>query len=159
MSSYFDAKAQELRDMRAAGLSIHHAEVRQWIRMFVLDIAVACEFDRSGPLAFPEELRDAAYKLVLRCSPEHWPYGVPGYGVDYETDEQGLEYFRQMVEGMHDIFHESARRGWRGGDNPLSATQAMDSRMEERCAELIAADPSLTLPPLPPLSDNTEELP
>lgn len=145
MTTYFDEKASELRDMIAAGMTPHHDEVRRWVRLLTLDMAVACEFERTGPLALPDEIRDAIYTAILRRSPEAWPCGVKGYGVDYEFDEQGMRLLAEMVEDLHDLFHSAARAGWPGQDNPRSAFVAMDGRMEERCAEIIAANPSLDL--------------
>ena len=145
MSAYFDQKAKEVRELR--GQSPNGDPVRAWTRRFVEDITIACEYDRSGPLAFPTDLRDQAYMIILRCSPEHWPCGTPGYGVDYEFDAQGIELLWRMVESMHDLFHTAAHAEWPGRDNPRSAVQAMDGKMEERCAELVATNPALNLAP------------
>lgn len=144
MSAYFDTKARELSAFKAAGHTPQHDDVRAWVRNLRLDIVTACEFDRDGPMAFPADFRDHAYTLFIRCDPESWPYGVSGGCVDYEHDEQGMRLFSELVERLHDLFHEAAHAGWPGRDNPRSAVQAMDCRMEERCAELIAADPTLT---------------
>lgn len=144
MSAYFDEKAQQLRVLVESGATPAHDAVRAWVRALTLDIAICCEYDRAGPLAFPADLRDQAYALFLRCSPEAWPCGVPGYGVDYEYDHEGMALLSNLVEGLHDIFHAAAHAGWPGRDNPRSAVTAMDGLMEERCAALIAADPTLT---------------
>ena len=145
MSSYFDKKANEIRDFRRAGETLHSDAVRAWVAQLRADIAIACEYDREGSLAFPEDLRDAIYKMFLRHAEDAWPCGVPGYGVDYETDDQGMQLLADLVERLHDLFHAAAHAGWPGRDNPRSAVQAMDCRMEERCIELIAVDSSLTL--------------
>lgn len=151
MSSYFDQKAEELRAFRVAGTHIGHDDVRRWTQSLRTDLAIACEFDREGPLAFPAGLRDDVYRLFLRHDAEAWPCGIAGFGVDDESDAQGLEHLARLVESLHDLFHAAAQMGWPGRDNPQSATQAMDARMELRCEALIAQDPTLTLPPLPPL--------
>ncbi|MDP3767801.1 MAG: hypothetical protein Q8S13_07285 [Dehalococcoidia bacterium] len=65
--------------------------------------------------------------------------------MDYEEDAQGMALLVDLVEQLHDLFHEAATRRWPGRDNPRSAVQAMDARMEERCVELIAQTPNLNL--------------
>lgn len=148
MSSYFDQRALELRSLRARALTVHSDEVRAWAKTLQLDMAVACEYDKAGPFAFPPAVRDDIYRAFLRCLPEAWPAGVPGYGVDYYYDEDGMRLLSNFVERCHDLFHAAATEGWPGRDNPRSAVQAMDRRMEERCTELIAAEPELTLVPV-----------
>lgn len=150
MSSYFDRKAVEIRDMISAKRSPYDNDVHSWINSLRIDIAVACEYDRGGPNEMPAEIRDGCYKAFLRHSLDAWPCGVPGFGVDFETDEQGMRLLSNLVECLHDFFHAAAHLGWFGGDNPLAPMYNMDAKMETRCVELIVADSSLTLAPLPP---------
>lgn len=145
MTSYFDSKANELREFQRAGKTIYDETLRSWVLALLNDMALVGEFDRGGEFAFPDYLRDALYTLALRTVPEAWPGGLKGYGVDYETDEQGYELLRQFVEGCHDIFHAAAHAGWPGRDSPRTPIQVMVGRMEERQAELIAKTPALNL--------------
>ncbi len=145
MSSYFDTKANEIRALIVAGRTPAHDDVRLWVRTLTLDMATCCEFDRAGPLAFPADLRDACYRAILSHAPDSWPAGTPGWGVDYGRDEDGMRLLANLVERLHDLFHAAAAAGWPGRDNPLSAVHAMDARMEERCAALIAEEPALNL--------------
>lgn len=156
MTAYFDERANEIRDLRRAGKTPHHDEVRRWVERLTVDMAVVCAFDRDGPLAFPADLRDAVCVRLLKRSPEAWPCGVPGWGVDYETDDQGMALLVDLVEQLHDLFHAAAHAGWPGRDNPRSPVVAMVGRMEERCAELIEAHPDLRLPDMrPPIATPT----
>ena len=147
MTAYFDQKAREIAKLSMwASASPCREDVLAWTRALSVDIAVCCEYDRDGPWAFPANLRDRAYAMFLRASADSWPC-VPGYGVDYEHDANGMRLLVRLVEDLHDLFHEAARGGWWGGDSPRSPVGRMNAEMEARCEALIAADPALNICP------------
>lgn len=151
MSAYFDKRATEIDALRKAGKAPWDSETGDWLRALRDDMSIVCEFDRGGPWAFPADLRDAVYTLLLRHDPEAWPSGLAGEGVDYETEEQGMTLFAHLVSRLHDLFHAAAHADWPGRDNPRSAVLEMGCRRQDRCEALILANPALRVPRPPPI--------
>jgi len=148
MTAYFDQKAREITKLSLwACASPCREDVYTWVQSLRTDISICCEYDRDGPWAFPADLRDRAYMMFLRASANSWPDYVPGYGVDYEHDVDGMRLLSKLVEDLHDLFHEAAQMGWLGGDDPRSSVHRMDAEMEARCEVLISENPSLNICP------------
>jgi len=144
VTTYFDQKAREVRQLfhQATEPSRSQEDIlRDFEWALYKDMSMVCEFDQpDGPVAFPPELRNLVYLVLLRRCLTVWPHGVlfiEGIGVDYETAEEGRQHLSQAVEDLHDIFHDAARRGWCGGDNPLSALGAATCRAETKMVELV----------------------
>ena len=138
VSSYFDTKSAQLYAMNAARGTPYDPHIRAWVDEVVSDIALCLTFERATDMAFPADLADKACRIIMRGSADHWPCGVPQapWGADYDSDEDGMRILAKMIEDLHDLFHETARRGWVGGDNPRAPHIYASARLEERCAAL-----------------------
>ena len=143
MTAYFDELARDVRDLfNPASADPHFREadaIRDFEHRLLRDMALVCEFDRDNLMAFPADLRDKVYGVLLKGCMQAWPCGIPYAGPDYETNEEGRQLLARCVENLHDIFHAAARGGWLGGDNPRTAMQVCLCRQEERMAELVRA--------------------
>jgi len=137
MSAYFDGRAIEIADLRGRGLIPLSDEVTAWVDAVIADIALAGEFDRGGPAAFPDGLRDAAYRVLLTHAAEAWPSGTQGGIVDYTEDDQGMALLCRMIDRLHDIYHAAAHAGWPGADDPRWVRGEIRSRMADRCDQLL----------------------
>ena len=142
MTAYFDAKQTELRAIRKADMQA----LEDFERQIIQDVANVGELlrakDEKGRLesaAFPEDLRDAAYRLLLQYSPVAWPSGLKYSGPDYEDTTAHHRGLSSMLEGLHDLLHEAARRGWAGGDTIKHPILEAGARMEERCYQFAVA--------------------
>lgn len=141
MSSYFDTRSVELRAFREQGLGPNHEPVRAWVESWIHDITLRAEFDRGvvgeESWAFPEDLRDAMYTAIVSGWLEAYPPDRPGYVVDYAEDEEGMQLLRTTLETLHDLFHEAARRGIHGMDNPLAVRGELQYRRRTRTSALL----------------------
>lgn len=149
MSSYFDERTNQVRVFREQGLGPWHDAVRAFAEDLLFDLTLCAEFDRGPrvetPWTFPPDLRDTIYTLIVSHWSEAWPPSVPGYGVDYGEDEEGMQKLGALLAQLHDLFHEAARRGWAGMDNPQAVRGELRSRRDGRAETLIAETPSLQL--------------
>jgi hypothetical protein len=137
MTAYFDAKQTELRGLVAGALD----SWEEFEQRIIQDVANMGELFRTegGTAAFPEDLRDAAYSVLLRFSPCAWPTGLKYGGPDYEDVAAYRHGLSLMIEELHSILHEAARRGWDGGDSIQHPVRVANARMEERCSEIAVA--------------------
>jgi len=137
MTAYFDTKQTELRAIRKADMQA----LEDFERQIIQDVANVGELFRAegGTKAFPEDLRDAAYRLLLQYSPVAWPNGLKYSGPDYEDTAAYHRGLVSMLEGLHDLLHEAARRGWDGGDSLQHPIHEAGARMEERCYQFAVA--------------------
>lgn len=147
MTAYFDRLAADVRDLFRSAASDPHFDEFEAHRLFeerlLRDMALVCEFDRGvsdigGSMAFPADLRDRVYGVLLKYCMAAWPYGVSYAGPDYSTGEEGRQLLACAVEDLHDIFHEAAYAGWAGGDDPMTPMKAVLFRQESRMEELLA---------------------
>lgn len=104
MTSYFDAKAIELRELKHLLPDTWRftEALRAIERVLVWDCTVA-----SSAPDFPEELRTAIHCAVLRHGVDTLP--VNAAPADFETEQDHLRRIRNLNEDLHDIFHALAQ--------------------------------------------------
>lgn len=102
MSSYFDARVTELDDMRRSGAD--YPEYYAFEQRIVEDVGIDVELLHPDPsYNFPADLKAKVYALFRRCS------YVMGDPEETETRPQS-RIMRELVDGLHDIYHERAHR-------------------------------------------------
>ncbi len=104
MSSYFDAKTSAAMDASAKATSEEDfiQQVAEIERGLIADVTLAV-----GDREFPSDLREKAMGLIAR-----WHVGTHA---GLEPSEEALRYVKavrmsELVEEMHSLFHEVARR-------------------------------------------------
>ena len=131
MTTYFDRISSAIDDTRrlpefAMTDALETIETRM-----VFDATIAAELP-----GFPDDLRDAIHRVVLRYGVATLPVNAPP--ADVEHDNEYAQRLADMGSDLHDIFHAYARTSPECSDSPRSRLQMYYAQGEERREALVA---------------------
>lgn len=138
MSSYFDKWDSEQRRIKSLpqGLVRQDAHREHELKL-VWDITLCVESPGC-----PEDIRDAAYRIMLRYGVHSLPstYGFAADNPDVESEDDEYRSVGNMSTELHTTFHALAERGLEGfSDNPILPLRNLFGEGEARRLDMALA--------------------